>query len=215
MRAALCLFLVAGGLLFAGCSESKTRADSSGSVTKPMPVFASGDCKLVGHLAAGALRLCFPAGQDGIFVIGKGEAGQELHVEPPVATPSATDAGNVGHWAWAALSPDQSMLIAQWSAECEVPVAFFVPLESGSPSVVTGESDWADSPESVALGWTTDGRAIVFLPKGPACGAGVKEAGVYLYDDEGVGERVVATKPDVGSPVQASIRARDAGALVP
>ena len=32
----------------------------------------------------------------------------------------------VGHWAKAFLSPDGKAFLAQWSAECELPFAFFV-----------------------------------------------------------------------------------------
>ncbi len=32
----------------------------------------------------------------------------------------------------------------------------------------------------MAYGWTTDGRAIVFIPTKPACGTGVFRPGIYL-----------------------------------
>jgi hypothetical protein len=95
----------------------------------------------------------------------------------------------VGHWEWAALSPDGSMLLAQWSAECEIPIAFFVPAEGGEPRVVTGEEDWATSPTSVALGWTTDGRAIILFPEANPCGV-VGGPGLYLVGVDGSHERV-------------------------
>jgi hypothetical protein len=90
----------------------------------------------------------------------------------------------IGHWAKAFLSPDGKTLLAQWSAECEVPLAFFVPVRGGVPTAVTGEDDWADAPTSVADGWTSDGRAIVELPEGP-CGNSANRAGVYLIRLDG------------------------------
>ena len=75
----------------------------------------------------------------------------------------------VGHWAKAYLSPDGKTLLAQWSAECEVPSAFVVPVRGGTPRVVTGEANWAKAPPSVADGWTEDGRAIVEVWRGD-CG---------------------------------------------
>ena len=75
----------------------------------------------------------------------------------------------VGHWAKAFLSPDGKTFLAQWSAECEIPAAFFVPVRGGTPRVVTGEADWAKAPQSVADGWTEDGRAIVEVSRGD-CG---------------------------------------------
>jgi hypothetical protein len=131
-----------------------------------------------------------------------------LAIRSPTTAPA-------GHWSWAAVSPDGTALLAQWTAECEVPVAFFITLKDGSPSVVTGENDWIDSPVSVALGWTTDGRAIVFLPEGPACGTGVRKAGVYAYDQKGMGELIVATDPDEKLAVGPSLRPRDVDAFIP
>lgn len=69
--------------------------------------------------------------------------------------------GKVGHWAKAYLSPDGKTLLAQWTAECEIPAAFLVSVRGGAPRVVTGEADWTNAPRSVADGWTDDGRAIV------------------------------------------------------
>jgi hypothetical protein len=102
------------------------------------------------------------------------------------------------------------MVIAQWSAECEVPIAFLVPATGGSPRAITGERDWAKSPDSVALGWTTDGRAIAFLPTGPACGSGVQTPGVYLYSSPGEGKLLLPVKR---SPIEGSTTPRPMSAL--
>ena len=71
-------------------------------------------------------------------------------------------------------------MLGQWSGDCEVPTAFFISLGGGKPVPVTGERNWAKSPETMAYGWTTDGRAIVFIPTKPACGTGVFRPGIYL-----------------------------------
>jgi hypothetical protein len=89
--------------------------------------------------------------------------GEELAIGKP---PGA----KVGHWAKAFLSPDGKTFLAQWSAECEVPFAFLVPVRGGVPRVVTGEADWTEAPRSSADGWTEDGRAIVEISRGE-CGA--------------------------------------------
>ena len=86
-----------------------------------------------------------------------------------------------GHWRDAWLSPDGTTLLAQWSGECEVPTAFFVPAAGGHLRPVTGERDWRNSPESVGGGWARDGRARVAL-LGGACGVGHPEPGEYLID---------------------------------
>jgi hypothetical protein len=75
----------------------------------------------------------------------------------------------VGHWAKAYLSPDGKTFLAQWSAECEIPTAFFVPARGGVPKAVTGEAKWSDASPSVADGWSEDGRAIVETWRGD-CG---------------------------------------------
>jgi hypothetical protein len=94
---------------------------------------------------------------------------------------SVHDGLQVGHWADAWLSPDGRTLLAQWSAECEIPIAFFVDAERGSMRPVTGEQRWAKAPESIALGWAADGRARVRLTKG-YCGGTKHPPGVYLVD---------------------------------
>lgn len=86
-----------------------------------------------------------------------------------------------GYWRDAYLAPDRHVLLAQWSGECEIPIAFFVDAESGELRPVTGEADWREAPESIALGWSRDGRARVRLLKG-ACGSGFDKPGVYLID---------------------------------
>lgn len=91
----------------------------------------------------------------------------------------------IGHWVTAYLSPDRKTLLAQWSAECEVPVAYFVPARGGTPRPVA-----AAGTESVAQGWAPDGRAIVDFPKG-ACGSGLDRPGLYLVSLDGKRARVV------------------------
>ena len=89
----------------------------------------------------------------------------------------------VGHWAKAYLSPDGKTFLAQWSAECEIPTSFFVPVRGGALRVVTGEADWAKAPQSVADGWTEDGRAIVEVSRGD-CGL-PSHRGMYLIAQDG------------------------------
>ena len=199
--------MLSGGLIACGSGEreSTTRA--------AVPPVDRGDCQRVGTFRGEALRLCFKpnANDHGRFVLASGTTARELAISPPGSTPTATDAGKVGHWAWAAVSPDEKTLLAQWSAECEVPLAFLVDLANGTPTPVTGESDWANSPESVALGWTTDGRAIVFLPHGPACGSGVSRPGVYLYSESGEGELLF---PGKKTPIKGAKKPRSVTALL-
>ncbi len=95
-----------------------------------------------------------------------------------------------GFWAYALPSPDGSRLLAQWSGECEVPNAFFV--EDGSAVTVDGHRRMPGAADSIALGWTPDGRAVVRLLSG-ACSNGVDQPGVYVFEDPGAGELMFET----------------------
>ena len=143
---------------------------------------ASEGLPAAGSHGASSYLLCWrPVGnQHGVFLRVEGGEKTTLPLAPPGPTPTAKYAGRAGHWYWAALSPDGTRFLAQWSGECEVPTAFFVSLAGGKPIPVTGESDWAKSPNTMAYGWTPDGRAIVFIPTKPACGTGIFRPGIYL-----------------------------------
>jgi hypothetical protein len=101
------------------------------------------------------------------------------HVGTHVPVPG----GWVGHWESLALSPDRETILALWSAECEVPTAYFVAVAGGNVRPVTGERDLSKSPESSPIGWAKDGRARVRLLTS-ACGIGAHRPGVYLIDPE-------------------------------
>lgn len=99
-----------------------------------------------------------------------------------VRPPSVPDGITLlGHWRWAIPSSRDGTLLAQWSSECEVPAAFFVG-DDGVPRSVLG-GDWIDEPNTVAVGWLPDGRALVEV-QGPdaGCGRGAPEPGVYAID---------------------------------
>ena len=96
----------------------------------------------------------------------------------------------LGFWRWAVPDPRyEDRLLAQWSGECEVPLAFFVEPDEGDVEAVTG-GGLRDAPESEALGWTKRGQAVVFLPEG-ACGSGTDPPGVYLFRTAGQGRLLV------------------------
>jgi hypothetical protein len=148
-------------------------------------------CQIVGSDRATTYALCFRPNRDahGTFLARHGNRVRRLDIRPPGPTPSAADAGRVGHWAWAALSPNRRMFVAEWSGECEVPNGFFVRAHS-APRPVTGETDWAKSPDSAVMGWTTDGRAIVRVgTSGRGCGSG-RAPGVYVISPSGVRTRI-------------------------
>jgi hypothetical protein len=137
-------------------------------------VAAVEDCKRVDEADGRAYLVCRERGRPdhGRFVVEKAGKRRELDVEDPTGYPA-------GHWAWAAVSPDGAMLLAQWVAECEVPVAYFVPAAGGAPQPVV-----ANDAASIALGWTAEGAAEVALPRG-VCGRGSGRPGVYAIPPSG------------------------------
>jgi hypothetical protein len=102
----------------------------------------------------------------------------------PLAVPLPVGPGPVGGWTGGYVSRDGDTLLMQWSAECEVPFAFFVPTRGGIPRLVTGERTMAGAPQSTADGWTSDGSAVVELPQS-ACGDGVSVPGIYFIAPSG------------------------------
>jgi hypothetical protein len=148
--------VVAGLLVLAGCGATKTR-----TVTRVQR------CNGITADLSFHYAIC-----GGRFV----RDGEELAIGKP-------SGAKVGHWAKAYLSPDGKTFLAQWSAECEIPAAFFVPVHGGVPRVVTGQADWAKAPQSVADGWTEDGRAIVEVARGD-CGL-PSHRGIYLIAQDG------------------------------
>jgi hypothetical protein len=80
---------------------------------------------------------------------------------------------------WALPSPDGRWVLAQWSGECEAPMAFLISTVDGQLLAVNAIA----ASESYGLGWTPDGRAIVQLGHG-VCAVGNAEPGVYLRDPE-------------------------------
>ena len=78
-----------------------------------------------------------------------------------------------GYWRSVELSPDRRTLLLQWSGECESQIAYL--------ARANGSGLRAVAVESVALGWTSSGRAVVDLPRG-ACAGSARRPGIYLLD---------------------------------
>jgi hypothetical protein len=82
-----------------------------------------------------------------------------------------------GYWVGAQLSPDRRTLLLQWSGECEIPTAYLAHADGTGLHPVVGSR----GTESLALGWTRSGRAVLDLPRG-ACGTSFRRPGIYLLD---------------------------------
>jgi hypothetical protein len=82
--------------------------------------------------------------------------------------------GRIGHWVWAEHSPRGDAVLAQWSAECEVPVAYLIANGRLRPY----------GKQSVALGWLPSGDALIHFPGSP-CGASILSLGIYAVPRSG------------------------------
>jgi hypothetical protein len=110
-----------------------------------------------------------------------------------VDEPNKTGAPDAsGFWAFALPSPDGTRLLAEWSGECESQTAFLAEADGSTPVPVTGQRGLADAPSSSVIGWTADGGALVFLGPGGACGWGEAPAGIYRFEQPGVGAMMIA-----------------------
>ena len=177
------LVLAAAVLVLAGCGEER-------------PYLAAGppldpNCRDAGRAGASAFRVCYrpqlsgqaPAAAESHGRLQVSEANgpwRTLKVPHPLGANQRQPAA--GHWDWAAVSPDGEWLVAQWTAECEVPVAFLVPVGGGKAVPVA--RDRYGPATSKALGWTRDGRAIVELP-GLSCGSTSQRPGTYVLRPHG------------------------------
>lgn len=133
------------------------------------------------YLACTTFR--FPSGDDL-----REEISEIRTLDGEVLVPSAARDYEIpsGHWVGGEVSPDGSMLLLQWSAECEIPVAFFAPAAGGDPVGYDG----GDTPESFGLGWTSGGQALVVVTGEGACGTGAEQPGIYLMDGPGDGRLI-------------------------
>lgn len=77
-------------------------------------------------------------------------------------------AGPSGHWSDGFVSRDGKTLLLQWTGECEVPLAFFVPAAGGKPRLVTGERRVDQAPATIATGGLP--TAMRFVEVMPGCG---------------------------------------------
>lgn len=116
---------------------------------------------------------------DGLAIVVDGQFWVRFDDGRPARQLDVQSPAGVGHWSWAEISPDGSTFLAQWIAECEVPVAYFVAARGGEPRPVI-----AAGIESIALRWTPGGAAEVALPKG-ICGGSGGRPGVYAVEPDG------------------------------
>jgi hypothetical protein len=172
-----------------GTTEAGHAGAVSTAVQSPSPGKGHGRhvrprCARAARDGARVYRVCAffgsPYGESFITVTGGSGRTRKVAGAPP-ADPLTQ---NAGHWRDVWPSPDGEMLLSQWSGECEIPTAFFVDLHDGSMQVVTDRRDWTKAPSSEALGWRSDGLALVRLRKG-LCGVGARRPGVYAIDPGG------------------------------
>ncbi|HJW66284.1 MAG TPA: hypothetical protein VJ419_00750 [Gaiellaceae bacterium] len=85
-------------------------------------------------------------------------------------------ARSVGWWRRVIAEPSRTVLLGQWSGECETQTTYIV--ERGRARAIFAGS------ESYAVGWSTDGRARVRVPMEAPDPRGDVRAGIYLVDPQ-------------------------------
>jgi hypothetical protein len=178
------MMLTACGPAEPGGPKAESRAAQSPSPIKRQHQKVRPTCRRAARDGARVYRVCafFGSGRRESFIMVATDSGRRRRVAG--APPSGRLTRAAGHWRDVWPSPDGTMLLAQWSGECETPTAFLITLDDGSMRVVTHHRDWTRAPESEALGWRRDGVALVRLERG-LCGTGASRPGVYAIDPAG------------------------------
>jgi len=88
----------------------------------------------------------------------------------------------VGHWVWAERSARGDAILAQWSGECEIPVAY----------LIAHRQRRSFGAETVALGWLPTGEAVVHF-RSAGCAASTR-SGIYAAVSTTKMHRLLRTK---------------------
>ena len=91
-------------------------------------------------------------------------------------TKFAGAARSVGWWRRVIAAPSRTVLLGQWSDECETQTTYIV--ERGRARPIFAQS------ESYAVGWSTEGQARVRVPMEARDPRGDVRAGIYLVDPQ-------------------------------
>jgi hypothetical protein len=91
-------------------------------------------------------------------------------------TKFAGAARSVGWWRRVIAAPSRTVLLGQWSGECETQTTYIV--ERGRARPIFAQS------ESYAVGWSTEGQARIRVPMEARDPRGDVRAGIYLVDPQ-------------------------------
>ncbi|GEM_PF-5607398 len=154
------------------------------------------------------VRVCrYSAEATGIEVRTGGGAWNPLVGAPEIPrvwrdeTPTGASALDA-EWTTALLSPDGARVLAQWGGTCLTEAAAIIDITTAAITFLETATRRPWGPGSRALGWTPDGRAVVYLGH-DECGQAAPVAGLFLVDAEGTLEEVLANGTGDGIPVLA------------
>jgi hypothetical protein len=143
-------------------------------------------CWLASRLAVRWILLCGTANHGTLLPTSVEELvdGRRRRLTGPAET---APRGPAGYWVNVRVAPDRRRVLAQWSGECESPAAYLVARDEHRSRPVAGRRF-----ESLALGWTPAGRAVVHFTEG-VCGTGIHGGpGVYAIGRTGRPQLIVA-----------------------
>lgn len=132
-------------------------------------------------------------GDDTVLACG-GELQRRHGAGPAVVVAGRPPGYRDGHWVGAAMSPDASVLLAQYSGECEAPSAWFVPTSGGATAAVARDA----TIDAVGFAWLSN-RAVLAQLGPDVCGKSPPEgAGVYRVERDGTRRRVYSLGTEIG-----------------
>jgi hypothetical protein len=179
--------------------DRTTLLDTDGTVLATLPGYhLTGNPGAPGvWLESGARSFMLDPAAGAVVPVARETARASMYDEGPEPDLAPPANATVGHWRYQLFPAAGIASLAQWSGECEAATAYWIDGD-GSERIVTGERSRAEAPESIALGWTSDGAALVLRPEG-ACGPHRGVTGIYSYTAPGRGKLEYETAPDASA----------------
>ena len=173
------LLVAVVGIAAAGCGSHTKTADEKvrAQMAKVQTTCAEGVNCAAEHFRT--VRKCTHASRGFRTCTTYRDDGEETAIYRHVGARWAKVAGParaVGWWRRVIASPSRSVLLGQWSGECEAQTTYIISHRQSRPIFAQSES--------YAVGWSADRRARVRVPIAAPDPRGNLRAGIYLVDPQ-------------------------------